>query len=64
MEYTAAGASTYTVPHELGFKPLDFIITSKTGAGNVSIDYANCTDKELIFTTTGACTFRLLYGKL
>ncbi len=64
LQYDAAGASTYTVKHKLGFTPVDFIITYKTGVGNVTINHALCTKEEISFTTTGACEFRLLYGKL
>lgn len=52
------------VPHGLSFLPKDVIITSRQGAGSFSVDQSKTDRTNLVVTTTGACTVRLLVGTL
>lgn len=62
-EFTISAAVTNTpLSHGLGYAPKDIILTSKTGAGSVTINY-DLTDKTYIYvTTTAASKIRLLVG--
>lgn len=48
--------------HGLGFKPLDVIQTSKSGAGDITFNFDNFSETELDITTTGACSVRCFIG--
>jgi hypothetical protein len=52
------------VPHGLKFLPKDVILTSKTGAGSLTINYDRTDLTNLDLTTSGACVIRLLLGSL
>jgi hypothetical protein len=62
---------TFTLPnavtnlnlaHGLGFKPLDVIQTSITGAGTITFNYSRFTDETISVTTSGACSVRCFIG--
>jgi hypothetical protein len=53
-----------TVPHGLSFAPKDVIITNKQGAGSFSVDQSLTDRTNLVVSTTGACTVRVLVGTL
>jgi len=60
---TFTGAVTNNkVRHGLGFKPLDVIQTSITGAGALTFNYALFDDINIDVTTTGACVVRCFIG--
>jgi hypothetical protein len=61
LVFTAALTNT-KVAHGLGFRPLDIIQTSLTGAGAITWNYAKFTDVNLDITVTGACTVRAFIG--
>lgn len=49
------------VSHGLGFIPKDAIIVS-ISSGTASFNYALFTDKDIVITTSSACTVRALIG--
>lgn len=51
-----------TIPHGLAFKPTDIIQTSLIGPGVLTFNFDQFTDKNLVVTTTGACTVRAFVG--
>lgn len=59
-----AAVTNLKVPHGLSFLPKDVILTYKTGAGALTINYANIDGTNLDLTTSGACVVRLLVGRL
>lgn len=65
LEFTFGQAETnLKVPHGLNFLPKDIILTSKTGAGSLTINYDKTSATNLDLTTSGACVVRLLLGTL
>ncbi len=65
LTITFTGAVTNAkFPHGLTFTPKDVILTSKTGAGQLTINYDKTDLSNLDLTTTGACVVRLLAGSL
>lgn len=58
-EYAASG--TFVLQHNLGFSPLDFIVTSNSGGASVSVDNAGKTDIEV--TVSAPTTLRFLLGR-
>ncbi len=52
------------VAHTLNFLPKDVILTSKTGAGSLTINYDKTDLTNLDLTTSAACVVRLLIGSL
>lgn len=52
------------IPHSLGFKPLDYLVTSKSNdAVGFYIDFEKSSATELDVTTTGAVDVRMLIGR-
>lgn len=49
-------------PHHMGFKPLDVIQTSLTGAGNLTWNYDGFDNSFVDITTTDACKVRAFLG--
>lgn len=63
FEITTTKAETnLKVFHGLGFKPLDVIQTSITGAGAITFNYALFSEESLDITTTDACVVRCFIG--
>jgi hypothetical protein len=63
VDFTLDAAGTdIVVPHRLGFKPTDIIVTRQTGPGVVTWNYDAFTDKLLNVTTTGQVSVRALVG--
>jgi len=63
MEITFAGAATnLKIAHGLGFRPLDVLQSSLTGAGAITWNYAKFDNTNLDVTVTGACTVRAFIG--
>jgi len=63
FEYTTSAAVTTTnIPHNLGFKPEDAILTYSS-SGTVTLHYASFTSEYINVTTSAATTFRVLLGK-
>jgi hypothetical protein len=50
------------IPHSLGFQPKDIVLTSSIGAGVVTFNYSQFTNKLINITTTGAVTIRFFGG--
>lgn len=61
LTFTAA-VTNGKVQHGLGFRPLDVIQTSKTGAGSITFNFDKFTADSLDVTTTGACVVRCFVG--
>jgi hypothetical protein len=62
--YTFTAAVTnQRLPHGLSFVPVDVILTSKTGSGSLTVNYALIDKTYLDLTTSGACVVRLLIGR-
>jgi hypothetical protein len=63
LEIEIDGAVTnLKYPHLLGFQPKDVVVTSQTGAGQITWNYDKF-DRELLdITTTGAVTVRVYVG--
>jgi hypothetical protein len=62
MSLTVSAAVTNErVPHRLGFKPEDVILTY-CSANSVTFNYSLFDNLYMDFTTTGACTFRFYIG--
>jgi len=63
FELTFDGAVTdQDRAHGLGFKPLDVIQTSVTGAGTITFNNDSFTNENINVTTTGACVVRCFIG--
>jgi hypothetical protein len=63
FEITTTKAETnLRVFHGLGFKPLDVINTSTTGAGTATFNYALFDEQSIDITTTDACVVRCFIG--
>ena len=58
--FTASG--TFKVAHGLGFKPLDVIQSSLTGAGALTWNYGSFDSTNLSVTVTDACVVRAFIG--
>lgn len=52
-----------SIPHRLGFTPLDIIQTSLTGAGAITFNYEKFSSTALVITTTGPCVVRFFAGR-
>jgi hypothetical protein len=52
----------FTYPHRLTFMPKDVILLNVSDEESVTFHYDNFTNTNLVFTTTGACTFRAFIG--
>jgi hypothetical protein len=50
------------MPHNLGFRPLDILLTSISNGQTVTFLYDNFTEENVVFTTTGPCTIRFFGG--
>lgn len=57
-----AAVTNLKVAHGLGFKPLDIIQTSITGAGSITFNYSLFNSETLDITTTDACVVRCFIG--
>lgn len=57
-----SAVTTSAIPHGLGFRPTDVLQTSSIGPGVMTFNFDLFTDKNLIVTTTGACTVRAFIG--
>lgn len=63
IEITIQNAvSAQKFPHNLGFLPKDIILLSSIGSGVATLNYDQFTATDLVITTTGAVTLRLLAG--
>ena len=63
FEVTFTQAVTaHKFPHNMGFKPLDIILTSKTNSVTVEFLYSNTTATVIEITTSAATTIRFLAG--
>lgn len=49
-------------PHNLGYLPLDVILTRVSGGATVTFLYDRFTSDNIYFTTSAACTFRCFIG--
>lgn len=56
--------TNFNVPHGLKFTPKDLILLSITGAGTLTVNYAQFSAQNLNFTTSGACVVRILVGSV
>lgn len=56
--------TNFRYPHGLPFTPKDVVLLSTLGAGVLTINYKLFDKDYLDFTTTDACTVRLLIGIL
>lgn len=64
-EYSFTGAVTDAkISHGLGFRPTDAILTYKSGTATVSFNYDNFDEDNIVVTTSGATTLRILLGRL
>lgn len=57
-----AAVSHLKFPHNLGFVPLDVLVTSLIGAGAVTWNYSLFDDENLDLNTTGPVTIRAYVG--
>lgn len=62
IRFTAA-VTNFKYQHRLGFKPLDVLQTSKTGAGALTWNYDTFDKDYLNVTTTGPCVVRAFVGR-
>jgi len=58
-----AAVTNLKIEHKLAFTPKDFILTWKSGAGTLTVNYDNFTGTVIDFTTTAAMTIRFFVGK-
>lgn len=63
LTFTAA-VTNEKIAHGLTFVPSDVLVLSKTGAGDITLNYESFDATNLDITTTGACVVRLLVGKM
>ncbi len=57
-----AASTNYRFKHNLGYPPLDMFITSKIGAGVVTLNYDLFDNEFLDITTTGPARIRAFVG--
>lgn len=64
MTFTLNKAETLLkIPHGLGYRPLDIIVTGSYGLGVVTFSYDLFDETNIVVTSTGAATVRLLLGR-
>lgn len=56
--------SNIKIRHGMTKAPLDVIITRKTGAGNVTINYEQFDDDYIDISVSGACKVRMIVGSM
>lgn len=59
----SAAVTNYKLSHQLGFQPVDIIVTQVTGSGSVSFNLGLSDNKFLNITTSGSCRVRFFVGK-
>jgi hypothetical protein len=57
-----AAVTALLVPHNLGFRPKDIIVTSVTNGQTATFIYDSFTATNISLTTSGACTVRFFGG--
>lgn len=63
LTFTAA-ATNFRYLHNLPYVPLDGIVTRKTGAGSLILNYSLWSDTHIDVTASGALEARILIGRL
>lgn len=59
--FTAA-VTAMKIPHKLGFRPLDVILTSVSAGATVTWAYDTFDATNVVITTSGACVVRCFLG--
>jgi hypothetical protein len=61
LEFDQA-VTDFRYQHNLGFLPKDLIKTRFIGPGELTFDYDQFTDTEIVLSTSGACLIRFFLG--